>query len=66
MEVNIMNLSKKGEELSMQLQEEKERVNKAILEKNEYYFSLLMEGRLIKVGNKNKANRRTIKGFEWW
>ena len=60
-----MNLSKQGKELSMQLQEEKEKVNKAILEKNEYYFSLLMEGRLINVGNKNKANRRTIKGFEW-
>ena len=60
-----MNLSKKGEELSMQLQEEKEKVNKAILEKNEYYYELLMEGRLIKVGNKNKTNRRTIKGFEW-
>lgn len=60
-----MNLSKQGKELSMQLQEEKEKVNKAILEKNEYYYELLIEGRLIKVGNKNKINRRTIKGFEW-
>lgn len=60
-----MNLNKKGEELSMQLQEEKERVNKAILEKNEYYYELLMEGRLIKYANKNKTNRGRIKGFEW-
>lgn len=61
-----MNLSKQGKELSMQLQEEKERVNEAILEKNEYYYELLMEGRLIKYANKNKTNRGTIKGFEWW
>lgn len=60
-----MNLSKQGKELSMQLQEEKEKVNKAILEKNEYYYELLMEGRLIKYANKNKTNRRTIEGFEW-
>ena len=60
-----MNLSKQGEELSMQLQEERDRVNNAILEKNELYYQLLIEGRLIKVGNKNKTNRRTIKGFEW-
>lgn len=60
-----MNLSKQGKELSMQLQEEKEKVNKAILEKNEYYYKLLMEGRLIKYANTNKSNRGTIKGFEW-
>ena len=60
-----MNLSKQGKELSMQLQEEKEKVNKAILEKNELYYELLMEGRLIKYANKNKTNRGTIKGFEW-
>ena len=60
-----MNLSKQGKELSMQLQEEKEKVNKAILEKNEYYYELLMEGRLIKYANKNKTKRGTIKGFEW-
>ena len=60
-----MNLSKQGKELSMQLQEDKEKINKAILEKNEYYYELLMEGRLIKYANTNKTNQRTIKGFEW-
>ena len=60
-----MNLSKQGKELSMQLQEERDRVNNAILEKNEYYCELLIEGRLIKYANKNKTKRRTIKGFEW-
>ena len=60
-----MNLSKKGEELSMQLQEEKEKVAEAILEKNEHYYQLLTEGRLIKYANKDKTNRGTIKGFEW-
>lgn len=60
-----MNLSKKGEELSMELQEDKEKVNNAILKKNEYYFELLMEGRLIKYANKDKTKRGTIKGFEW-
>lgn len=60
-----MNLSKQGKELSMQLQEEKERVNNAILEKNELYYQLLIEGRLIKFANKNKTNRGTIKSFEW-
>lgn len=58
-----MNLSKQGKELSMQLQEERDRVNNAILEKNELYYQLLIEGRLIKFANKTK--RRTIKGFEW-
>lgn len=57
------NLSKQGKELSIQLQEDKEKVNRAILEKNEYYYQLLIEGRLIKFAN--KTNRRTIKGFEW-
>ena len=60
-----MNLSKQGKELSMELQEDKEKVNNAILKKNEYYFELLMEGRLIKYANKNKTNRRTIEGFDW-
>ena len=60
-----MNLSKQGKELSMQLQEEKDRVNEAILEKNEYYYKLLIEGRLIKFANKDKSNRGTIKGFKW-
>ena len=61
-----MNLSKKGEELSMQLQEEKEKVAEAILKKNEYYYQLLTEGRLIKYANKDKTKRGTIKGFKWW
>ena len=60
-----MNLSKKGEELSMQLQEERDRVNNAILEKNELYYQLLIEGRLIKYANKDKTKRGTIKSFEW-
>ena len=60
-----MNLSKQGKELSMQLQEERDRVNNAILEKNELYYQLLIEGRLIKYANKNKTNRGTIKGFKW-
>ena len=59
------NLSEQGKELSMQLQEERDRVNNAILEKNEYYYQLLIEGRLIKYANKDKSNRGTIKGFEW-
>ena len=57
------NLSEQGKELSIQLQEERDRVNNAILEKNEHYYELLIEGRLIKFAN--KTNRRTIKGFEW-
>ena len=60
-----MNLSKQGKELSMQLQEERDRVNNAILEKNEHYYQLLIEGRLIKFANKDKSNRGTIKGFKW-
>ena len=59
------NLSKQGKKLSMELQEDKEKVNNAILKKNEYYFELLMEGRLIKYANKDKTKRGTIKGFEW-
>ena len=60
-----MNLSKQGKELSMQLQEERDRVNNAILEKNEHYYQLLIEVRLIKFANKDKSNRGTIKGFKW-
>lgn len=61
----ILNLSKKGEKYIEVLEENKKKINEAILEKNDLYGQLIAKGELKKYENRSKYNNRAKSKFKW-
>ena len=61
----ILNLSKKGEKYIEVLEENKKKINEAILEKNDLYDQLIAKGELKKYENRSKYNNRAKSKFKW-
>ena len=60
----ILNLSKKGEKYIEVLEENKKKINEAILEKNDLYDQLIAKGELKKYENRSKYNNRAKSKFK--